>query len=400
MKIILFLLGVFILVCAEVAKVYFIMPFPGSQEDNVIDLAYFIHSNINSIRIAGIVLIAYPGYHLIRYGKSTLRWTAVALIVFWLFIFINSNFRLMADKMFYQPQNKILVKDAQNQVAKRALVLGVNINQEAKAYPIEIIGYHHQVRDTVGGEPVMVTYCTVCRTGRVYSPLVDGKPEEFRLVGMDHFNAMFEDNTTKSWWRQVSGEAITGPLKGKQLPEIPSEQMTLEAWLSRHPDSYVLQPDSVFRKEYEGLANYDEGKMKGRLEKTDSLSWNSKSWVVGVALGLFSRAYDWNDLKERRVINDVIEQTPIAVVLENDTASFHVWSRVVEKDTLVFDFDRNTRSLVDTNTNSVWDWHGQCIEGKLKGASLKKIQSYQEFWHAWETFHPGTDRYIPQIIID
>lgn len=59
----------------------------------------------------------------------------------------------------------------------------------------------------------MVTYCTVCRTGRVYSPMVNGKLETFRLVGMDHFNAMFEDASTKSWWRQSNGDCIAGPLK-------------------------------------------------------------------------------------------------------------------------------------------------------------------------------------------
>ena len=70
----------------------------------------------------------------------------------------------------------------------------------------------------------MITYCTVCRTGRVYSPIVNGKLEKFRLVGMDHFNAMFEDETTKSWWQQATGIAIAGPLKGSRLEEIPSHQ--------------------------------------------------------------------------------------------------------------------------------------------------------------------------------
>jgi hypothetical protein len=66
----------------------------------------------------------------------------------------------------------------------------------------------HQVRDSINHIPVMVTYCTVCRTGRIYNPIVNGKAETFRLVGMDHFNAMFEDATTKSWWRQSTGECI------------------------------------------------------------------------------------------------------------------------------------------------------------------------------------------------
>jgi hypothetical protein len=42
MRIALFLVGILILIVAEVARVYYIMPFPGSQVDEVIDLAYFI----------------------------------------------------------------------------------------------------------------------------------------------------------------------------------------------------------------------------------------------------------------------------------------------------------------------------------------------------------------------
>jgi len=396
MRIFLFLLGITILVCSEVACVYFIMPFPGSQEDDVIDLAYFLHNNINLFRIAGVLIIAYPAYMLIRFSQPAIRWTAVSLLVFWLFVFYNSNFRLLADKMFYQPENKIMVNASANKVDERALVLGVQIDNEAKAYPIEIIGYHHQVRDTIGGEPIMVTYCTVCRTGRVYSPFVDGVSENFRLVGMDHFNAMFEDSRTKSWWRQVTGEAITGPLKGKHLNEIPSEQMTLQAWLTRHPDSYILQPDSVFRNQYKELEKFDEGKSESNLEKADSLSWKDKSWVVGVSLGLFARAYDWNDLKNVRVINDDIELTPLLVVLENDTASFHVWSSIVANDTLQFSYSDSLKTFIDTKTNSVWDWSGYCTGGALKGTTLKPIQSYQEFWHSWRTFHPNTSQYFPK----
>ena len=93
--------------------------------------------------------------------------------------------------------------------------MGVLVNGEARAYPIQFLGYHHQVRDTIAGQPIIVTFCTVCRTGRVFSPFVDGAPETFRLAGMDHFNAMFEDATTGSWWRQATGEAIAGPRRGK-----------------------------------------------------------------------------------------------------------------------------------------------------------------------------------------
>lgn len=394
MKYVLFLVGIAFLVAVEIARVYFIMPFPGSQEESSIELAYFLSNYIFWFRIVGIILIAYPAYFFLTKSKPTIKWTAITMLAFWLMAAYAFNFRFLADKMFYQPENKILLTADKNKVSNKKLVLGIYINGQAKAYPIEIIGYHHQVRDTVGGEQVMVTYCTVCRSGRVYKPEVDGQLENFRLVGMDHFNAMFEDSRTKSWWRQVSGEAIVGPLKGKTLAEIPSEQMTLGAWLARYPESLILQPDVKFTDQYAGLDKYDEGTIDGSLEGTDSLSWQSKSWVVGVSLGLFAKAYDWNELKEKRVINDELAGTPLVVALEADTASFHVWNRIVNSDTLNFTFSDSLKTFVDTKTNSVWNWQGRCIEGQLKDSSLTPIQSYQEFWHSWKTFHSNTTQYL------
>ncbi len=394
MKYVLFLVGIAFLVAVEIARVYFIMPFPGSQEESSIELAYFLSNYIFWFRIVGIILIAYPAYFFLTKSKPTIKWTAITMLAFWLMAAYAFNFRFLADKMFYQPENKILLTADKNKVSNKKLVLGIYINGQAKAYPIEIIGYHHQVRDTVGGEQVMVTYCTVCRSGRVYKPEVDGQLENFRLVGMDHFNAMFEDGRTKSWWRQVSGEAIVGPLKGKTLAEIPSEQMTLGAWLARYPESLILQPDVKFTDQYAGLDKYDEGTIDGSLEGTDSLSWQSKSWVVGVSLGLFAKAYDWNELKEKRVINDELAGTPLVVALEADTASFHVWNRIVNSDTLNFTFSDSLKTFVDTKTNSVWNWQGRCIEGQLKDSSLTPIQSYQEFWHSWKTFHSNTTQYL------
>jgi len=103
--------------------------------------------------------------------------------------------------------------------------------------------------------------------------------------------------------------------------------MRLESWIRQHPNSLILQPDTLFKEEYDGLKNYDEGKSKSDLTKPDSLSWKEKSWVVGVSLGLYAKAYDWMDLKKRRVINDQVSAIPVVIALENDTASFHVWEQ-------------------------------------------------------------------------
>lgn len=392
MRIALFLVGILILIVAEVARVYYIMPFPGSQVDKVIDVAYFIDGYIWIFRIIGIAMIAYPAFTLLGEPNRYIKFTGYALLIFWVLVVYMFNFRFLADKMFYQPSQKIFAPISENKVSAKKIIIGVAINGQAKAFPIEVIGYHHQVRDTIGGEPLMITYCTVCRTGRVFSPIVNNKLENFRLVGMDHYNAMFEDETTKSWWRQVNGEAIAGPLLGTTLTEVPSEQMSLQAWMDRYPNTLVMQPDPAFKDRYESLEKYDEGKMEGKLEGRDSLSWKDKSWVVGVQMGLFAKAYDWNQLVKDRVINDRIKGLPVMLALESDSVSFHSWVPVVGKDTLRFSYSDSLKILVDQN-QSRWNWKGECVEGTMKGTNLETVQSYQEFWHSWKTFHPNTEIY-------
>jgi hypothetical protein len=387
LRLLLFLVGLAILVVPEFLKVYYIMPFPGSQEDETIRLAYMLHNNIWLFRISGIALIAWPGWIFLRSKKIWVIWPTIVAIGVWLFVIYLTNFVMLADKMFLQPTYKVLAGVGGNRIASKEIVVGVTIDGQSKAYPIEIIGYHHQVRDSIAGKPIMVTYCTVCRTGRVFSPIVDGVEEQFRLVGMDHYNAMFEDSRTHSWWRQVNGEAIVGEMKGKHLDEIPSEQMSLASWIAAHPDTKIMQRDATFKARYDSLALYDEGKMKGRLEGTDSTSWGNKSWVIGVQTSDHAKAYDWREMLKAHIVNDTVGVIPVVVAIEPDNASFHVWKR----DTLQFVYDRD--QLKDLNTQSYWNWQGKCVEGKLAGAQLPFQQAYQEYWHSWRTFRPHTTTY-------
>lgn len=384
-------IGLLLLIAVEILHVYFIMPFPGSQRGNTISIAYWLDQNIFWIRLLLLAIIAYPAWMVLRHSKKWRKILLMAGLIFYGVVFYMFNFKFLAEKMFYQPRVKSFAAASQNKVAAEKLVLGIEINGQAKAYPIQLIGYHHQVRDTVGGTQVMVTYCTVCRTGRVFSPMVNGKNETFRLVGMDHFNAMFEDATTKSWWRQVSGEAIAGKLKGTKLQELPSQQMTLAAWLKRYPASTIMQPDTSFKKQYEDLAEFDKGTIESGLEKRDSLSWKPKSWVIGVVHNNDAKAYDWNELVAKRIIQDSLPGLPLMIVLESDTASFHAWSRDINGTVLRFE-RQGSMQLKDTNTGSAWDMNGICVDGVMKGRQLRPVQSSQEFWHSWQTFHPNTTR--------
>jgi hypothetical protein len=200
---------------------------------------------------------------------------------------------------------------------------------------------------------------------------------------MDHFNAMFEDQSTKSWWMQSTGEAVVGPLRGEALPEIQSLQMTANKFFSLYPFGVLMQPDTTSNDNYDSLARFEKGKSRGKLTKRDSLSWKEKSWVIGVQDHGISKAYDWNKLTETRIINDKIGSTPIVIALSGDGQSFGVFQR--SSDAEIFSI-RNDTLITDQQS---YDFFGRNIQST--SARLKRINAYQEFWHSWRTFHPETE---------
>ncbi|MDB5276762.1 MAG: hypothetical protein JWR61_1717 [Ferruginibacter sp.] len=374
-----FYAGFFGLLFFEILNVYLIMPMPGSQQMNSIDVAYFLYQWRWAFRIVFAAMIIVGAYKF----EWKRWWTPLLFLLLLVSVIYIVNFQMAADHMFYKPTQVVMANETNNKVDSGRLVIGVVNNGEAKAYPIRFLGYHHQVQDTVGGKPLLITYCTVCRTGRVYEPIVYGKPEQFRLVGMDHFNAMLEDATTKSWWRQATGEAITGKLKGQRLPEFFSTQTSLTKWLALNPNSFVMQEDPAFKNEYDTTGKFESGKSTSKLTGTDSLSWKNKSWVIGVKAGKEKKAYDWNQLKEKRIINDTLDGKNIILVLAQDDKSFFAFENTDPANS----FALNNDTLVQNKLKYTVD--GKAVEG---GKSLKALPVYQEFWHSWRTFNPETKK--------
>jgi Protein of unknown function (DUF3179) len=378
----LFYFGLLGLAVLEILKVYLIMPMPGSQQMESIDAAYFIHTYRWYFRaIFGLMIVLGS----VQAFKIRWWWLPIIPTLIVGYIVYYFNFDMTADNIFLEPQKLSFTSRSENILGDTALVIGVAYNGQAKAYPVRYIVYHHQVRDTVGGKPVMVTYCSVCRTGRVFEPTVNGKSENFRLVGMDHFNAMFEDSATKSWWRQATGEAVAGPLKGTALPELESVQLSTNKFFGLYPFGVVMDPDESSKDYYDSLARFERGKSKNELTKRDSLSWKEKSWVVGIEQGDISKAYDWNKLMEQRIINDRLGSMPVVLALSDDQQSFVAYQRPSESE--IFSIQNDTLH----SEKAVYDFSGKPISPDF--SSLKRLNAYQEFWHSWRTFHPGTETY-------
>src|SRR6185503_2322719 len=103
-----------------------------------------------------------------------------------------------------------------------------------------------------------------------------------------------QDAETGTWWQQVSGEAIVGPLKGKQLTLVPFDQLTFAAWRDEAPEGRVLAPvEKITAANRYASADWEE-----RMQKTpapQSASTDSRlqprALVLGIEVGRAARAY-------------------------------------------------------------------------------------------------------------
>lgn len=81
-------------------------------------------------------------------------------------------------------------------------VVGLNINGDIRAYPLQILVWHEIVNDNVGGTPVAVTYCPLCFTNQVFNRTVNGQTVEFGTSGkLYNSNLVMYDRTSNSLWR-------------------------------------------------------------------------------------------------------------------------------------------------------------------------------------------------------
>ena len=136
-------------------------------------------------------------------------------------------------------------------IADQEPVMGLEINGDARAYPLRVLMWHEIVNDTVGGRPVAVTYCPLCNAALVFDRVLGGQADTFGTTGkLRNSDLVMYDRRTESWWQQFTGEAIAGEKTGARLDLVPSRLESFARFKARHPEGKVLVPNN------EGMRNY------------------------------------------------------------------------------------------------------------------------------------------------
>ena len=309
------------------------------------------------------------------------------------------------DTPKYEP-----IAAARRWLSDKSPVISLAVGDTARAYPLAILIWHEIANDTLGGTPVVVTFCPLCNTGLVFEREFDGVVHDFGTTGNLRFSDLvMYDRQTESWWQQATGEAIVGQLTGKRLTFLPAQLVSLADFQAAHPDGDVLSRETGFSRDYgrNPYVGYDtidqnpflfDGVLDGRLPP--------KARVVTVEASNEAVAFPYSELRKVGVASDSVGGEEVVVFWAPGTASALDGPKIDESEDIgaagvfrpVVDgrpltFARaggENGSIRDRETESTWSIAGVAVDGKLKGSRLEPVVHGDHFWFAWAAFSPET----------
>jgi hypothetical protein len=146
---------------------------------------------------------------------------------------------------------RLLSVDEVDFLEAREPVIVLEVDGQARAYPIQILIWHEIVNDEVAGVPVAVTFCPLCNTAMVFDRRLEGRVLDFGTTGnLRHSDLVMYDRQTESWWQQFGGDGIVGEHTGKRLDRIPARMVAWEEFRDGHPAGLVLSRDTGHTREY------------------------------------------------------------------------------------------------------------------------------------------------------
>ena len=282
-----------------------------------------------------------------------------------------------------------------------------------------------------------------------------GRALHFYLAGINNQNFLMRDKETGTWWQQITGKAIYGPLKGASLELVLSDELTFGEWKSEVSGGKVLAEVPKYGKEYDSNWEPETAKYPVVISFPGT-ELKSRDVVVGLEMDGPGRAYPWDTLVKQSPVVDRVNGKPLLVAVGPDGKSFRVFvSRIDGKDAEFFlkgeaesesagtakieaktemktetpvaakpvfpaetkptvpagakpadpkaDASAATKPaspatpkpwiLLDTTTASEWNFQGCAVSGPSQGKCLDRIPALKDYWFDWRNYHPDTTIY-------
>jgi len=237
-------------------------------------------------------------------------------------------------------------------VGRDTEVIGVELDGQARAYPVRMLEYHQIVNDELAGVPIAVTYDPLSGTPATFRRKLGDRTLHFAVSGLLYnHNFVLFDRETESLWSQFLGRAIAGPLVGTKLERLVTRQETTGVWIARHVDSLFMRPpfpEKVFYQLSPYASYWVEDATLYPVAAKDE-TYHAKELVLGVEVGDVTRAYLGSILtREGGRVDEKIDGKRVRVAYDTETGTFQ------------YDVDEGVRVT-------------------------------EAYWLAWKAFHPKTE---------
>lgn len=119
-------------------------------------------------------------------------------------------------------------------------VIGVRLSGQVRAYPFSVLSRQPVVNDQLGGVDIVVFFDQTTASGAVFNrQLADDANLTFE-PGSSPRRAI--DVDTGSEWDILTGAAVSGPLAGRQLTQVPITYAFWFGWADYHGEGTVYSP--------------------------------------------------------------------------------------------------------------------------------------------------------------
>jgi hypothetical protein len=297
------------------------------------------------------------------------------------------------------------------------LVFGVSAGGEHRAYPRRILSWHEMANDVLGGEPVTLSFCTLCNSAIAYSGrLVSGQTLTFGTSGLLYrSNKLMVDRSTGTLWSNLTGEAVVGPLAaeppsdrpaeppsdrpepldqpGPMLELLPVTLTTWAEWRSRHPETtaLALEPERGRRWGFDyspGAADRARAGVSFPVWRK-SARLDSKAEVYTLRVGGAAKAYPLEVVLAEGVVHDRVGDAHLVLLADPESGAVRAYRRGGHS------FRRAEDGGLVDEEGRPWRLTETALEPPA-GAGLEplpRLPGHVTFWFGWFGFFPETEVY-------
>jgi hypothetical protein len=216
---------------------------------------------------------------------------------------------------------------------------------------------------------------------------VNGLILTFHLAGINNRNFIMRDEQTGTYWQQISGRAISGPLTGRSLRLVPCDELTFSLWKSEQPDGIVLKDIAA------DAADYSPKDWEVKMQKYPTVlsfpeyGLKPRDVMLGIQAFGEARAFPYELVLREKLVQDRVGSEPVILLVGQDGQSVRAFRTSEE-------FYRTPNgSMMDSTSGSRWDFKGCAVDGEAKGMCLERVEAIKDFWFDWRNYHPATSVY-------